>query len=277
MIDLYDSSVLLHRAVATIPFLPPTHINAFETYVRSLSPTTSSPYAIFHSSLLALQSTIDAILSALTRPPRLINQINASKRTVERSYSSLSRSTRWPLGLLDDTRQRINEEREERMRAGQAEVDNLSRELRYTQQTVAMELAGWQDMHERMGRRAIRELARNMVVVEKMRLEGMRRALRKLKEVQTDGAGVVREGSAREGGENAALLRSLTGLDNVADQKADADLAQHSVPEGSTATISTAERTVQPPGDNDEPETISGQAWGETGAEGQGSASEQAT
>lgn len=167
--------------MATLAYLPATHLHAFETYVRALSPTTFNPHAVFHSTLLALQSTIDAILSALSRPPRLINQINASRRTVERNYSSLSRSTRWPLGLLDDTRQRLNEEREERMRAGQAEVDNLSRELRYTQQTVAMELAGWQDLHEKMGRRAIRELARGMVVVEKMRLEGMRRALRKLK------------------------------------------------------------------------------------------------
>ncbi|PSR77876.1 hypothetical protein BD289DRAFT_486292 [Coniella lustricola] len=181
-LDLYDSSVLLHRAVSTLPFLPPTHLVALEAYVRALSPTSTNPYATFHSAQLALQSTIDAILTALTRPPRLINQINSLRRSVERNYSSLSRSTRWPLGLLDDTRQRLNEEREERVRAGQVEVDNLSRELRYTQQTVAAELAGWQDLHEKMGRRAIRELARGMVVVEKMRLEGMQRALRKLQQ-----------------------------------------------------------------------------------------------
>lgn len=79
------------------------------------------------------------------------------------------------------------------MRAGQEEVNNLSRELRYTQQTVAMELAGWQDMHERIGRKAIRELARGMVVAEKMRLEGMLRALRKLKEVPVGGSESIRE------------------------------------------------------------------------------------
>lgn len=229
MPDLYDSSVLLHRAVCTLPFLPQTHLNALEAYVRALSPTTANPYLTFHSSLLALQSTIDATLTALTRPPRLINQINASKRTVERNYSSLSRSTRWPLGLLDDTRQRLNEEREERMRAGQEEVNNLSRELRYTQQTVAMELAGWQDMHERMGRRAIRELARGMVVVEKMRLEGMKRALRKLKEASAETANSVREGDASEGGEQATGLSTLgppialAGLEMAASREADRD------------------------------------------------------
>ncbi|KAJ4396950.1 hypothetical protein N0V93_001173 [Gnomoniopsis smithogilvyi] len=227
--DLYDSSVLLHRAVCTLPFLPQTHLNAFETYVRALSPTTASPYATFHSSLLALQSTIDATLTALTRPPRLINQINASKRTVERNYSSLSRSTRWPLGLLDDTRQRLNEEREERMRAGQEEVNNLSRELRYTQQTVAMELAGWQDMHERMGRRAIRELARGMVVVEKMRLEGMKRALRKLKEAPARNDSAARESDGSESGEQAAGFSTpspriaLAGLEVAASREADRD------------------------------------------------------
>lgn len=229
MSDLYDSSVLLHRAVSTLPFLPPAHLTALETYVRALSPTTASPYAIFHSSFLALQSTIDAILTALTRPPRLINQINHAKKTVDKNFSSISRSTRWPLGLLDDTRQRLNEEREGRARAGQAEVDNLSRELRYTQQTVAMELAGWQDMHERMGRRAIRELARGMVVVEKMRLEGMRRALRKLKEVHANGAGVLRGGGADEGGDEVAGYSTtsppiaLAGLE-MAKRKADMDV-----------------------------------------------------
>lgn len=157
------------------------------------------------------------------------------------------------------------------MRVGQAEVDNLSRELRYTQQTVAMELAGWQDMHERMGRRAVRELARNMVVVEKMRLEGMKRALRKLKEVQTDGAGVLREGSAREDSEHAARLARLVGPD-VADQKADADLPLDSEPEGSTAATSTAQAKVQTRGDV-EPGPISGQAREDmTGVEEQGSA-----
>lgn len=208
-----------------------------------------NPYSTLHSTLLALQSTIDAILSALARPPRLINQINVSRRTVERNYSSLSRSTRWPLGLLDDTRQRINEEREERMRTGQAEVNNLSRELRYTQQTVAMELAGWQDMHERMGRRAIRELARGMVVMEKMRLEGMKRALRKLNEVRVDAGASsddldirVDSGVANDAAEGYAGLNvplALAGLEIQGERKAN---AHPSAPMSSPGT----EQMVQP-------------------------------
>lgn len=69
----------------------------------------------------------------------------------------------------------------------------MGSELRYTQQTVAGELAGWQDLHGRLGRRAVRGLVEGMVVRERVRLEGMRRAVRgvvgfkKRVETNTDG------------------------------------------------------------------------------------------
>ena len=121
------------------------------------------------------------MLLSLSRPTSLISSINTSRKAVERSYNSLSRSTRWPLGLLDETRQRLNEEKEDKARRTREEADELGRELRYTQQVVAGELAGWQDLHEKMGRRAIRELARGMLIKEKTTLEGMKRAIRRLK------------------------------------------------------------------------------------------------
>lgn len=160
-----------------------------EAYARSLAPLQSSPQRSFHAALLALQSTIEALLTSLSRPPRLIQQIAASRRTAERNYASVGRSTRWPLGLLDDTRQRLNEEREERAKRGEREADDLGRELRYTQQVVAAELAGWRTLHEQVGRRAVRELARGMLVVERMRLEGMKRALRRVREANRQGPG----------------------------------------------------------------------------------------
>ncbi|KAH6880142.1 hypothetical protein B0T10DRAFT_149100 [Thelonectria olida] len=178
--DMYDSSVLLHRAVSTLPFLPPSHIDAFETYVRSIVPTQSNAQGTLHSTFLALQSTVQALLASLSRPPSIISQMRAAKREADRNYNSLNRS-RWPLGLLDDTRQRLYDEKEERARKSREEAANLARELRYTQQTVAGELAGWQDLHEKMGRRAIREFARGMVVQERMKLDGMMRALRKIR------------------------------------------------------------------------------------------------
>ncbi|EMT70967.1 hypothetical protein FOC4_g10009443 [Fusarium odoratissimum] len=178
--DMYDSSVLLHRAVSTLQFLPPRYIDAFETYVRSIVPTQSNAQANLHSSFLALQSTVQALLASLSRPPSIISQMRAAKREADRNFNSLNKS-RWPLGLLDDTRQRLYDEKEERARKSREEAANLARELRYTQQTVAGELAGWQELHEKMGRHAIREFVRGMVVQERMKLDGMLRALRKVR------------------------------------------------------------------------------------------------
>ncbi|KAK3941513.1 hypothetical protein QBC46DRAFT_100101 [Diplogelasinospora grovesii] len=186
--DLHDASVILSKAVGTLAFLPSSHIAAFDVYVRSLAPSQNSPSSVFFSTFLALYGNVEAILRALARPPQTITQIMGIRRAVERNYSTLNRSSRWPLGLLDDTRQRMNEEREEKNRRIEFEAVKLSKELRYAQQTVAGELAGWRDMHERMGRKAIRDLAKGMLISERMRLEGIQRALRKVRE-STDSVG----------------------------------------------------------------------------------------
>ncbi|KAJ4319874.1 hypothetical protein N0V84_006156 [Fusarium piperis] len=192
--DMYDSSVLLHRAVSTLQFLPATHVEAFETYVRSIVPTQSNAQATLHSTLLALQSTVQALLASLSRPPSLISQMRAAKREADRNFNSLNKS-RWPLGLLDDTRQRLYDEKEERARKSREEAANIAKELRYTQQTVAGELAGWRDLHDKLGRRAIREFARGMVVQERMKLEGMMRALRKIRTGNGEGAHAAGNGT----------------------------------------------------------------------------------
>ena len=181
LLDLYDATNLAVKAISTMSCLPKTHISALEAYVQTLVPSTATPHMAFHSSVLSIHSTIIAMLLALSRPTSLISSITTSRKSIERSYNSLSRSTRWPLGLLDETRQRLNEEKEDKVRKTKDEVDELSRELRYTQQVVASELAGWQDMHEKMGRKAIRELARSMLIKERTTLEGMQRAIRKLR------------------------------------------------------------------------------------------------
>lgn len=181
--DLFDSLVLLHRSVSSLRCLPRTHVAALEKYVRALAPTQSSPQATLHNTLSATQSTVQAMLASLARPATLIGQITAAKREAERNDSSASRPSRWPLGLLDETRQRFQDGKGKRAKKSREEAEYLAKELRYTQQTVAAELAGWQDMHVKMGRRTIKEFARGMVVLERMRLQGMLRALRK---VQSD-------------------------------------------------------------------------------------------
>ena len=179
-LDLHDACGLLSRAMSTLPFLSHTHTSALDRYIQTLAPSSWPPYTAFHTSILFIHNTIIAMLLALSRPTSLVSSITASRKAIERNYNSLLRSTRWPLGLLDETRQRLNEEKEHRIRKTQAEVEQQGRELRYTQQIVAGELAGWQDLHEKMGKKAIKDLAQAMVVRERTALEGMKRAMRKL-------------------------------------------------------------------------------------------------
>jgi hypothetical protein len=180
-LDFYDAANLASKALASCDFIPKTHISALEAYVSTLAPTSSSPYTTFHSTVLLIHTTIIAMLLSLSRPTTLIQSINTSRKSIERSYNSLSRSTRWPLGLLDETRQRLNEEKEEKVKKTQEECEEVGRELRYTQQVVASELAGWQDLHEKMGKKALKELAKGMIIKERTALEGMTRAFRKLR------------------------------------------------------------------------------------------------
>ena len=126
----------------------------------------------------AISSSVLAILSSLARPHSLINSLLNIQKAIERHDSSLRRSDRWPLGLLDETRKGIHAEAQEKAEKSREELRTVGCELRYTQQTIAGELAGWQELHAKMGKRAIRALAERMVVREKDRLEGMKRAVR---------------------------------------------------------------------------------------------------
>ena len=88
------------------------------------------------------------------------------------------------------------------------EKEGLERELRYSQQVVAGELAGWQEWKVRREREGVRELARGMLVLEKQRLDGMRRALRALR----PGSGEIVEREVFE--ERARRERNASGGQN---------------------------------------------------------------
>lgn len=90
----------------------------------------------------------------------------------------MRRSDRWPLGLLDETRKNIQAEAQEKAGKSREELRTVACELSYTQQTVAGELASWQELHARLGRRAIRTLAQRMVVKQRDTLDNMKRAMR---------------------------------------------------------------------------------------------------
>ena len=180
-LDLTIAFELCTRTLATFPFLPSAHITAFTRYATSTRLQECDPYKFFHQDLQAISSTILAILSSLSRPHALITSLQNIQKDIERHTSSLRRSDRWPLGLLDETRKGIHAEAQDRAQKSLEEFRTVGSELRYTQQIVAGEVAGWQDLHARLGKRAIRALAERMVTTEKDRLEGMTKAVRGFK------------------------------------------------------------------------------------------------
>ena len=182
--------MIASNALSTLNFYPDTYKLALTAYFNTLAPPSNPPYSNFHTNLLSIHSTLIALLISLSRPTSLISSITHSSKSLARDYNSLSRSTRWPLGLLDDTRQRIDREKEEKVRRGEEEKRELGKELRYTQQVVASELAGWQEWRAQTTRRAIKDFVQGMVVNEKARLEGMQRALRRLRVQASAPAGI---------------------------------------------------------------------------------------
>jgi len=178
--DLNDAAKISNTAVHSLHFLPSMHLKAFERYTRALSHSEASPMAGFYYSMHAISSTITAILASLSRPSTLITSMSATQKLIDRHNLSVRRSDRWPLGLLDDARSRVQRDAQDKMDKSRLELADLGRELRYTQQVVAQELASWQENRVEMGRRALKDLARKMVVVEKARLESMKRAVREL-------------------------------------------------------------------------------------------------
>ena len=141
-----------------------------------------------HSALLVAQSTTQGLLVALGKTAALAGQVAAARKTAERDREREERGNTsgmlWPGlgGILDEARHRLGEEREARSRQTRARADELGRELRYHQQVVASELAGWQDLHARLGRESVVGFARAALIEERNRLDGFRRALRRLRE-----------------------------------------------------------------------------------------------
>ncbi|KAK7535771.1 uncharacterized protein J3D65DRAFT_626204 [Phyllosticta citribraziliensis] len=178
--DLVEAGSISSNALATLTTLPPSHKHAFERYTKSQMQMESSPLSGFYYDMHAISTTVSAILHALTRPGVLIGSMAQVQKAIDRHTLSLRRSDRWPLGLLDDTRHRMQRDAAEKVDKSVGELETLGKELKYTQQTVAAELAAWQESRVSQGRRACRELARRMVVVEKARLDSMRRAIRGL-------------------------------------------------------------------------------------------------
>ncbi|KAF2866765.1 hypothetical protein BDV95DRAFT_583756 [Massariosphaeria phaeospora] len=178
--DLADAAKLANTALHSLTYLPDKHLKAMERYTKTLAQSEASPLAGFYYSMHAISSTITAMLASLNRPSTLITSMSTTQKAVDRHHLSIRRSDRWPLGLLDDARSRVQRDAQEKMDRATEEMTGLGRELRYTQQVVAGELASWQEGRVDMGRRALKEFARKVVVTERARLESMKRAVREL-------------------------------------------------------------------------------------------------
>ncbi|KAL9580289.1 MAG: hypothetical protein Q9203_006360, partial [Teloschistes exilis] len=98
---------------------------AFNLAARALTPSESDPYKHFLADISAIATTNAAILSSLARPHTLISQIQSATSTLAKHETSLRRSDRWPLGLLDETRRNIHNDARERVERCREELRGL--------------------------------------------------------------------------------------------------------------------------------------------------------
>lgn len=175
--DLFEASALASARLSAFFSIPPAHRKAFERYTKTLPASESSPMNTLYYTLHTLATATSAIETSLDRPAELIHAIARTRRLLDRKPSRPS-WTPSVAGLFEDSRKAIAAEQEVKQQKAKEELEILGCELRYTQQTVAGEVAVWQDVHARELRQELRRLARGMVIRERDRLEGMRRALR---------------------------------------------------------------------------------------------------
>lgn len=188
--DLAEAVSLASTALGTLgppaDALSPFHASSLSRYAGVLqTPSESSPLLSFVQAVTSFHSTILAIQISLLRPSTLISRINDCKRMLVRDRSSLdsqSMPRRFQFPGMEESRQRGMRETERRIVEGEQEIERLGRELNYTREVVLGELAGWEGWREQVGRSAVKEYVKAMVVKERERGRGLERCLRALKE-----------------------------------------------------------------------------------------------
>ncbi|KAK4939626.1 hypothetical protein LTR10_020126 [Elasticomyces elasticus] len=192
--DFAESLSLCAVAFATMgspaTTLSKLHVDTF-LKVASLmhTETASSPLANYIMSMSSFQSTIAAVQSALMKPSTLISQIVSLQRSTDRNKANLMNGSVPRKGIMnlnfpgtEESRVKSIKDTEKKVMQAEMDVERLGKELRYTQEIVVGELAGWTTWREEWGRDEIKRLARNTVIKEKERLKCMQRALRALKD-----------------------------------------------------------------------------------------------
>jgi len=174
-------------------FIPQPYINALSRFAKTYAQMEWSPTTQLQYSILGTVSATSALLTSYSRPSHLIRALRSAQAEFNKHASAVALSNSSPtksvnpatrfLALLDDTARTSKRDQESREKAEVAgkELRHLGCELRYTQETIAGELAGWQESHAKGVRKALRDLARRSVVVERERLAGLRRVGRELR------------------------------------------------------------------------------------------------
>ena len=200
--DISNALSIASAAISTLgppaTLLPKAHIDAFARYsnLMTTSPE-SSPLLSFVQAVTGFHTTITAIQSSLLKPTNLINRINEATRTLARNRQNLisqSLPRKFQFPGLEDSRLRSMQDSERKISEGEQEIVQMGKELRYSQEVVLGELAGWTDWREKVGKEAVQAFVRSMVVKEKERYKGLQRCLRKLNEaIENEGDGVGAE------------------------------------------------------------------------------------
>lgn len=165
--------------------LPKTYMDALAKLASILyTEPPSSPIVVYTSAMASFQTTISAMQSVLVRPSSLANQIRAAQKALERHQSSLvanSAPRKGPFNInlpgMEESRLRSMRETEKNIVDTEMEIERKGKELRYTQEVVLGELAGWTSWREQLGKNEIKRFARAMLVKERERLKNMQRVL----------------------------------------------------------------------------------------------------
>ncbi|KAF2173251.1 hypothetical protein M409DRAFT_49723 [Zasmidium cellare ATCC 36951] len=181
--DYAEAQTMSSSAMSSLLFLPQDYLTAYDRFTKTLTPTEAFPLAGLYYNLHSMYSTSTAVQVATDRPAYLIGSMAQAQRSIDKSKNSISRSNRWTpnIGFFEDAKKAVALDAWDKAAKARRELETLGCELRYTQQTIAGELATWQDEHVKSGRAMLRRLAKESIVKERAKLEGMRRALRQVK------------------------------------------------------------------------------------------------
>ena len=191
--DVAEAAGLAGSAIASLaspsPTLPKAHADAAIKFASLLtSEPASSPLLTFVAGFAAFQSTVMAVQTSLMKPSTLISRITSTRRSVEKAKQSLTNNSLPKKGPfnnflgMEENRLKSMKDSNRRIIEGEVDISKLGRELRYTQEIVVGELAGWTSWRSGYGKEEIKRYVKHTVVKERERLRGMQRTLEALKE-----------------------------------------------------------------------------------------------